>query len=490
MKNFTLALVSSAISAFLLTLASPGYNLWPLAYFALVPMLVSIPVTEKKFLTGWLFGTIYYAVNLRWVINAVSDFGNSPFIVGLLVTIGFAMILALFWGVFTYLYLSKRGSLLLMAGVAVTLEVIKSSIFSGFPMLNLAHTQYSFIPAIQIAEVTGEYGVSLIIAYSNLAAASLITDKNRHSVVLAAILAAASFIYGFSVSGRDYAGNDMRAHIIQPAYSQADKWIPDKKYDIMALVNGMLRMTDPEKYDLVLLPETVYPAFLNESFAGFQMLDLFAEKVPVLAGGIRFTENEGKKTYYNSVFLFDKGRVSVYDKLHLVPFGEYFPLKTLFKPIDYYFFKGAEDFTPGREATVFVRDKFSAAPMVCYESMYSSLVRTQVMMGADVITVVTNDSWFGNTMGPYQHLATDVMRAVEFRKPVLRAAQSGISACITPDGKIQGSIPMGKKDSLDCTVRPHKGMTVFAAGGYGWLAVYLFAAWFFTRRKNRNTNSY
>jgi apolipoprotein N-acyltransferase len=115
--------------------------------------------------------------------------------------------------------------------------------------------------------------------------------------------------------------------------------------------------------------------------------------------------------------------------------------------------------------------------------MYSDLVRDQVMLGADVVTVVTNDSWFGDSKGPYQHLATDVLRAVEFRKPVLRAAQSGISACITPSGEVTDTLGTGVKGTLECSVTTHKGLTLFATGGYGWLAVFLFAAWYFSRRK-------
>ncbi|PLX68012.1 MAG: apolipoprotein N-acyltransferase [Denitrovibrio sp.] len=485
MKTFFIITISALISACFLTLASPGYNLWFLAYFALIPMLVSMSKSGMGFLTGWVFGFIYFLINLRWVITAVSEFGNSPLAVGILVTCLFALFLGLFWGIFGWLFVRKKHSPLLLAGLLVALEVVKSNILSGFPMLNLAHTQYNFAPAIQIAEVTGEYGVSLIVAYFNVALAAFFYDKNKQSIIFAILLSITSIIYGFSVSGRDYAGNDLNIRIIQPAYSQAEKWIPDNKYDIMALVNVMLRNSEPDKFDLIILPETVYPAFMNKSFAGYNMLQIFGEKVPVIAGGIRYYDKDGKRTYHNSVFMFDKEQVSIYDKRHLVPFGEYFPFKTLLKPIDYYFFKDAEDFTPGAEPSLFVKEKYSAAPMVCYESMYSDQIREQVTLGADILTVVTNDSWFGKTKGPYQHLATDVLRAVEFRKPVIRAAQSGISACIQSDGKISDSLPSGEKGYLDCKVTTHKGLTIFAIGGYGWLAVFLFTTWFISRRKQQ-----
>lgn len=484
MRNTLLLLFAAITSSLLMTAASPGNNLWFIAYFALLPMLASISLTRLGFLTGWAYGSLYFFINIRWITNAVSDFGNAPYIIGLLVTIAFSLFLGLFWGIFGYIYKKKKRANFLMAGVIVALEVARSTLLTGFPMLNLSHTQYSFLPAIQIAEVAGSYGISLIIAYVNLSLASFVMDRNKQSILFALLLVGASFIYGFSVQGRDYAGNNLNISIIQPAYSQAEKWIPEKKYDLMSEVNGLLRSVELDKYDMVLLPETVYPAFLNPSFAGYHMLSIAGEKTPVLAGGIRYIEDEnGGRTYKNSVFMFSGEKVSIYDKMHLVPFGEYFPLKKLFKPIDYYFFKGAEDFTPGEGASVFITDKFAAAPMVCYESMYSDLVKEQVMLGADIITVVTNDSWFGDSKGPYQHLATDVMRAVEFRKPVIRAAQSGISACISPSGAVTETLGSGIKGTLSCEATTHKGLTLFATGGYGWLAVFLFAAWYFTRRK-------
>jgi len=490
MKNLVISVAPPLLSAGLLSLASPGVNLWFFAYLALVPMLLWISFKGSGFLTGFLFGLFYYPVNIRWITVAVSEFGNAPLAVGILITLLLSAVLALFWGIFGRLYQKRYSAPLLMAGLIVTLEIVKSNIFSGFPILNLSHTQYTFLPAIQIAEITGEYGISLVIAYVNISTASLITDKNRQSAALALILLAASFSYGFLVQKRDYAGTDLNVRIIQPAYSQADKWIPENKYDIMADVNSMLRNSNAEKYDLLLLPETVYPAFLNANFAGYHMLEITGERTKVVTGGIRYTEKDKKRIYHNSAFLFDKGSVSIYDKLHLVPFGEYFPFKTLFKPIDYYFFKGAEDFTPGAETRTFDTGLFNAAPLICYESMYSSLVREQVMLGADILTVVTNDSWFGHSTGPYQHVASDVLRAAEFRKPLLRAAQSGPSACIKPSGEIIREMPLDEKGYLDCSVTTHKGLTLFASGGYGWLAALLFLSWYFSRRRKRERNSY
>jgi apolipoprotein N-acyltransferase len=485
MKNILISAALAVCSALLLTLASPGYGLWFLAYIALVPMLMAVRLSRLGFLTGWFFGFAYYLANIYWIITAVSVLGEAPLAAGIVSFVVFSAFLGLFWGVFGWLYGRKKEAALLCAGIIVALEVAKSTMLTGFPMLNLAHTQYSFPAAIQTAEITGEFGISFIIAYVNTAFAALIADKNRRQAMLAFLVLGASFTYGYMLSDREYAGEPLRARIIQPAYPQAEKWMPEKKYDIMAVVNQMVRETDAENFDLLVLPETVYPAFMDDSFAGYHMLDLFGEKLPVMAGGIRRISGDSGNIYKNSILLFDRGEVQLYDKLHLVPFGEYFPFKTFFKPINYYFFNDAEDYTPGDAPVVFARDKFTAAPMICYESMYSSLVRTQVMMGADVLTLVTNDSWFGDSKGPYQHLAADVLRAVEFRKPVIRAAQSGISACIAPTGEIISELGLGIKGTVDCRLTTHKGLTVFATGGYGWLALLLIASWFASRKKVR-----
>jgi len=484
MNNFLSYIVLPIVSAIILTSASPGYDLWFFAYFALIPLMVGISKVKKPAISGFIFGFSYYLINMQWVITAVSDFGDAPYFAGVILCLIFTIGLGLFWGLFGWVAGKKGGANLLLAGVIVTLEVIKANFFTGFPWLNLSHTQATFLPAIQIAEVAGEFSISLIIAYVNISLASIVLKRGFHSFLLAMVMLVASFSYGFLVKNRDYAGETIRTRIIQPAYSQKDKWDPDKKFEIIIDINQLVRGSEPEKFDLLVLPETVYPDFMNEDFSGHALLEVYGEKIPIITGGIRHKTTDDKRYYYNSVLMFDGNKKMTYDKRHLVPFGEYFPLAGFFKPIDYYFFKDAEDFTAGKEHTVFDRGRYKPAPMICYESAYSELVREQVLKGADILTVVTNDSWFGETNGRYQHLATDIMRAVEFRKGVVRAAQSGISACISPSGEVTASKGLNEKGYLDCEARSHRGLTIFATGGYGWLAIFLFVSWFVSRRRS------
>lgn len=485
MKNKYAYITASAVSALLLTLASPGYDLWFLAYVAFIPALVAAEKYERPGLILWIMGFLYYSFNLRWVETSISVFGGAPSFIGYLAACALGAFLALFWAVFGRVYKRKTGSCLLAAVVFVCLEVVKGSLLGGFPWLNLSHTQYKFPAAIQIAELGGEYLVSFVIIYFNIALAGFITRRQKNPAAIAVITLAACFSYGFIAMHRHYdVQHTVRTRILQPDYKQSDKWDPFKDFEIFYKVNEMVRASSPASYDLLVLPESVYPHFMSEDFSGYQLLSVISDTTPVIAGGIRYDQDKkGKSQYFNSVFMFDKGQVSTYDKRHLVPFGEYFPLGGIFKPIDYYFFKGAEDFSAGSEPTVFKSGLFTAAPLVCYESAYSRLVQPQIDNGADMITVVTNDSWFGKTQGSYQHVAEEVLRSVEFRRSVVRAAQTGVSACIEPTGQIQAELGAGKAGYLDCRVRTLNVKTLYASAGYIWLIVFIALAVYLERKK-------
>lgn len=489
MKKHITAYLPALISAFLLTLSSPGFDLWYLAYFALVPVVYAGYKHPAPFRLFTLFGFLYFFYNLRWIETSVSFFGGAPSFVGYCAAAAFALFLSLFWGIFGWLLGRRNGETLLLSCIWVCLEVVKGSILTGFPWLNLAHTQHTFTPAIQIAELGGEHLVSLVIIYFNISLARFAKDRNKHSLTPAVVLLCAVFVYGFIAEARKYDHNTLNTRIIQPAYSQSEKWNTDSRDSIFLSVSDMIRNSEYEKYDLLILPETVYPAFMTEDLSGYALMSHVSKTTPVMAGGIRFQDSQGERKYFNSVFMFNGGKAEIYDKRHLVPFGEYFPLGGIFKPIDYYFFKGAEDFSVGSEASVFTSAKVNPAPLVCYESAYSRLVTPQIEKGADIITVVTNDSWFGMTQGPAQHLATDVFRAVESRRSVVRAAQTGISACIDPKGRVTDSLPLGKKGYMDCNLELLTVKTVFTSAGYGWLVVFLATVYLWDRRKKRRNNN-
>ncbi|WP_295225772.1 apolipoprotein N-acyltransferase [Seleniivibrio sp.] len=482
MKEKLIPYLSALLSAFLLTLASPGIDLWFLAYFALVPVILAASNNKRPWLIFFTFAFLYYCYNLRWVETSVSHFGGAPAIVGMLLVAVFAAVLALFWALFGFIYKRRPSANILAATAIVALEIVRANLFTGFPWLYLGHTQTSFAPAVQAADLGGEFLISLVVAYFNLALASFIRDRNRNSFAIASVVVVAVFSYGFLAEHREYNHEILKTRIIQPAYSQNDKWNMDKELEVILQVSELIRNSSPQNYDLLMLPESVYPNMMDKDFTGYRLMSIVSEVTPVLAGVIR---NDGKvkdRKYYNSVYLFDGKNVQTYDKRHLVPFGEYFPLGTLFKPIDYYFFKGAEDFSAGTTPVVFDHEKIKAAPLVCYESAYSGLVRPQIEAGANMIAVVTNDSWFGDTQGPYQHMATDIMRAVEYRRSVVRAAQTGVSACIDPDGTIQAEFGLNKAGYLDCDVKTVTARSIFSVTGYLWLVLLIMGIYIYERR--------
>lgn len=483
MKKLLIPYLLAAVSAFLLTLASPGIDLWFLAYFALVPVLIGASGNRRPWLVFFTFAFLYYSYNLRWVETSVSYFGGAPSVVGYLLVGVFSAVLALFWAGFGWIYARRPSASILAATVIVALEVLRANVFTGFPWLYLGHTQTSFLPAFQAADLGGEYLITLVVAYFNLALAAFVRDRNTNSISIAFVLVVAVFSYGFLAKGREYNHEILKTRIIQPAYKQTDKWNKDKEAEVILQVSEMIRNSAPQNYDLLVLPESVYPNMMNRDFAGYRLMSIVSEITPVLAGVIRNNGKVEDREYFNSVYLFDGKDVQTYDKRKLVPFGEYFPMGSLFKPIDYYFFKGAEDFSAGREPTVFSHEKIKAAPMVCYESAYSNLVRPQIEAGANMIAVVTNDSWFGDTQGPYQHMAVDIMRAVEYRRSVVRAAQTGVSACIDPDGTIQAELGLNKAGYLDCEVKTVTAKSIFSVTGYLWLVLLIAGIFIYERRQ-------
>jgi apolipoprotein N-acyltransferase len=192
-------------------------------------------------------------------------------------------------------------------------------------------------------------------------------------------------------------------------------------------------------------------------------------KKPLIFGNIRDDNINGKYKFYNSAFYINNGKIEFYDKIHLVPFGEYFPLQNIFKPVKYYFFGDSDAFSRGSIIKNFTYKDISISPLICYEGAFVDLVQEAVKKNNDVFVILTNDSWFGNSIGRYQHLAISVIRAVETGKFVIRAAQSGISACIGPDGKIDNFLDIDKSDIIECNLRIQKRTTVFNTVQYLWI---------------------
>ncbi len=458
-KTYLPALLSGV--ALMLSFPRFGYS-W-LAFIALVPLLVALWKA-----TGWravrmgLFaGIIYFFGTLYWVYHSMYYYGG----VGLLLSLGAAFMLSLALSMyivaFCYFYSRTLAQTSLPASFIaplywVVLEFLRNYLFTGFPWNQLAYSQYEFLRLIQVADITGVYGVSFIVVAINGVIADVFISRMRrmemplftlaptfagYAVVF--LLVISSLIYGSVRLGQSSAGKPVRISIIQGNIEQDVKWNPMYQRMVIDTYSDLTREAvadSPDPLDLIVWPETSMP-FLYSSDSGRRqaLLDLQAETgTPMLIGVMdrRVDKEEGGEFYTNTAALIDKGRtVSLYDKTHLVPFGEYVPMRGLLFFINK-LVPDIGEYRPGKELKRSSISQGEFGTLICYEIIFPNLVRRYFKDGGDFIVNITNDAWFGRTPGPFQHFSMAVFRAIENRKPVIRAANTGISGFITSDGKI------------------------------------------------------
>ena len=279
-------------------------------------------------------------------------------------------------------------------------------------------------------------GIMLI----NIFLFNIINDyKNKKNIIL---LAAAIFVMILpgiyrAVNPIEYSDYKKIA-VIQSGYQQEDKWNQNKWLFIINNINmQVVGASNIEDIDMIVLPESSYPAKVLSTDIIMNVLNKVSEKTPIIFGADRRLMIDNESKLFNTMVLLDNRTQSYYDKRHLTPFGEYFPFENLLRPVKEFFFGKGSMFSPGNNASVLLSNNgIKAAPVICFESAFSNLVRDSILLGANILVVISNDTWFGKNQGRIQHLAVDTIRAVEYGRSMARATQDGISAFIMPNGKI------------------------------------------------------
>jgi apolipoprotein N-acyltransferase len=331
------------------------------------------------------------------------------------------------------------------------LELARTHVFSGFPWALLGYSQYRFLPLIQIADITAVYGVSFLIVLTNASLAGIIEDRKRVAPLLACLaVLGASAGYGALRLQEQTEGQPLRVAVVQGNIEQDKKWDQAYQAEVIGTYERLTREAVRSRPDLVIWPETATPFY----FGGAERNDpgltsdlrsfVRTTGTPLLTGS-PYYERRPDRTYVlrNSAYLLDRdgSTAAVYHKLHLVPFGEYVPLKNLLFFVEK-MVQAIGDFQTGAERTVMElggregERSVAFSTVICYEIIFPDLVRSFVDRGARVMTTITNDAWFGRTAAPRQHFAMSVFRAVENRVPVARAANTGVSGFIDARGRI------------------------------------------------------
>lgn len=445
----------AAISGLFLTASFPKLDWGFLAWVAFVPLFYAIkeksPITSFKL--GLVTGLVHYTTLLYWIAGVMDTYGKVPIVLCGAILLLLVVYLSLYPAAFAVLMSQLRASSRFYCWSApflwVGLEYIRAFLLSGFPWENLGYSQYNRLHLIQISDILGAYGLSALIMAVNAAFFELcdaIGQKRAFS--WKTILAVASVVAGFLLYGTwRIAKVDTVAEaapkrivaLVQGNIDQSKKWLASfqgetvRRYERLSLA---ALETGPE---LVVWPETALPFyFLHDEALTRQVLELVrASKVYLVLGSPSFRRDRQEIRYYNSAYLLGpSGEIlGKYDKVHLVPYGEYVPLRRFFPFLG----KLAEpvgDFQPGKKGQVLSLNSEKLGVLICFEVIFPELARAMVQNGAKVLVNITNDAWFGTSSAPYQHLSMVVFRAVENRRAVARAANTGISAFIDPVGRI------------------------------------------------------
>lgn len=458
-------LLAAVLSGLLLSLAAPGQiSFAPAAWLSLIPLFYALHRRETTWrsaaLLGLVAGLTHYPLLLYWIVIVLEEYGNVPLWGAVPAMLLLALYMSLYLAAFSVLMHRLRGmSLIWTAPVAwVAMDYLRSWLFTGLPWSDLGYSQFQTPLLIQISDLAGHYGVTFLIVMVNAlvfqAFAGRRKSAGKHDFAFRAaiILVILSLSYNVvrlkNVTGKLSANRTFGVGVVQGNITQGQKWLPHlqretfQKY--MDLSASIIPGNNPA---LIVWPETAIPFYLAESNIKNEISRLAATspQLTFLTGApYREKESPGSPTrYFNSAFFINGEGLQPehYSKQHLVMFGEYVPLKNLL-PFLAPLVETIADFTPGNFHKPVTCQNVGVGVLICFESIFPPLARHQVASGAGLLVNLTNDAWYGRSTAPWQHLSMAVFRAVENRRSLARAANTGISGFIDPLGRMQQLSPL------------------------------------------------
>jgi len=496
-------LVFPLLSGCLLFLSFPPYNFGWLAWIGLIPLFLSLSKGSSVlngFLSGYLCGLVFFPGIFNWILQTT----GYTYLHHLLLDLYLGFYMALF-GLFFTLVARWTGRLTAMISapfIWVVLEAARSSFFFlALPWGLLAHSQYLYLPVIQIASFTGVYGVSFWVVLVNSIFSLVIiyildglkpdaglkqaAPFNKRvwlfAIICSSLLICTCVLYGFITKHAGPAGQTIKIAAIQGNVPQTKKF--DRKYSrkIVNIYSGLSDQAIERKPDLIVWPETATPRPINQDPALLNWIQSIADSAgaPLVFGSaqVQKTQKPSRKNRLgtNSAYMVmpgGKGDLERrYDKMKLFPFGEYLPCRGRL-PWSFIHIPDIDKFSPGKEFTLFNYQGIPFAVTICWENLFADMVRQFVKKGAGFIINITNEAWFEQTAAPYQFLSMNVFRAVENKVYVVRCGNTGISCIIDPVGRVIER------------VRDDSGNDVFVPGILFGSITPAFSNTFYTRHGN------
>jgi apolipoprotein N-acyltransferase len=462
------SLVAAAAGGLLLALSFPPADFSMLAWVAFIPLFWAIELVRgswKAGVCGLVFGIAFFGLDVNWIYRTLILHGHFSAVMAATVFVAMVLSLALIPGVFGLVMALLKERLQAAAigapFVWVALEYIRTWIFTGFPWDLTGYSQAGFLHVAQIADISGVYGISFVVVLVNAGLWALLqawfagARRPWKFASIAALVFLLGVGYGYVRLGQfsrdDYRSGDFKAAVLQGNIPQDLKWEESAKDYTFRTYEYLGAQAVKDGAKLLIWPETAAPVLFGMFNPEWQRVGTMASQLgkPMLVGAPSVKKVNGNLAYYNSAFLMEGNMLRYrYDKIHLVPFGEYMPLSWLL-PLGPGLAAREADYSPGREMTVMqVEGGPPFSVLICYEAIFPELARLAVNQGAKLLVNITNDGWFGHTGAPYQHLIMTGMRSIENRVWLLRAANTGVSAAFDPTGRMVKHLPLEQQGFL------------------------------------------
>ncbi len=473
------------LSGLLLAASMPRPGLWPLAWVGLAPMLAAIRGlrTRDAVAIGAVTGFVYFAVILFWV----SLFGYLPWV-------AIAVIEAIIFGVFaaaaSRLMPEKIGrwSYIAVPAAWTAVQWLRSLGLFGFTWGSFAHIEANNTYILQLASIGGPWLIEFVVCLVNLLLAQAITKKRAGAAVAAGIVLVSAHAIGYAIlQTSSELQPDTKVAIIQGNVPQ--DVVPDISYlaDTYIKYSRMSRKVAEDGAKLIVWPETTLPTTIRDSNWGGILSDLAKEtKTTYVIGGYSPSPDFSNPLTYNSAIFWNSNgiRIGEYHKVHLVPYGEFVPLRDYMPFLARYGIRD-QDVLAGKTHNTVKTDIGVVGTNICFESLFPQISRIETAKGAEVLLVITNDAWFERSQAARGHLMMSQLRAVENRRYIVRGAATGISAIIDPRGKIVTELGIFKKGIVSGRIEKIKKLSIYTRIGdsFAYTCAILALAFLAKRRK-------
>ncbi|NYR14171.1 apolipoprotein N-acyltransferase [Pseudoalteromonas sp. MIP2626] len=480
-KKAWLALIAGLI----LTFAYAPFEIWPISFFSLAAIIFCInpkntgkthAKTAAKY--GFIFGLGWFGAGISWVHVSIATFGGMPLIASLALMALLCSYLALFpalafWATTRFASGPKSYGALLIVSFAIS-EYLRAHLLTGFPWLSFGYTQTDS-PLRLLAPYIGEFGLTLVCIAIGFALYRL-SQKDFKTLAITSSALALLFAGAYTTGTAQYSGKSMSTLLVQGNIKQNLRFDPSQFWTTMSKYQDLTRTHWDA--DLIVWPEAAVPeieALADSYLAGLDSAASF-NKTALITGVVDYQLDT--KTIFNTLIVvgnknkddehghyryLDKNR---YQKHQLLPIGEFVPFEDLLRPIAPLFDLPMSSFTRGDKVQNNLRaNGFNILPAICYEIVFADLVRGNYQHSSDLLFTVSNDAWFGDSIGPHQHMQIARMRALELQRPLIRVTNNGVSGVYDPISHTQQSMPQFEATTMKADVKLIQGDSVYSQYG-------------------------